>query len=659
MKGVGADIIYISMSFIVFVVVFALLFANIFTVTSRVDLHGQDNTYVLVNALKSARLYAQSSMDFSFYQAAYNNSLQGGYYDISGVEVMSNELLPLCQKQMEKYEGCREGEDNLWGETIYTGMEFKGTEHFNRYPVGLLQCILSRLRDKDTGEVYYNLRDERIKDNGFAIKQIDCDFGTVTDKGVKGFQEDYGLDVTGNVDSKTLDKLREVFLSKWGDCSKFFSGCQDNVKYMVFWKESGGDIVPGEEKLIEELKPIIRKMMYQYTKGGYEFLGEYVRLPIYEESGINLEETGYGFLNVTLESQDGISLTRERTDLKERVNLRLSSTVNNVYPLRYPSGIRDMGAEMYWDAKDFDCGYFIPGDKPKHRESISGFVVDAEVWEKEDSPCELVVKVTVTDTTRLLPVHNGKEVSFEPVTLEFLVHVGPGGSIRGEVKPSPVFEGKIVVLDPGHGGKYVGAVSADGNVKEKDVNLEIAKKLRDYLLDKGANIVVLTRDGDTIVNTADEDIDGDGDVDLQDDLKARAKIANDNNADMFISIHANSNPGCTARGTETYVWCVCPDQTEGQVDICQLDECEDKNEFFEDSRKLAEKIHPALIKAIGTEDRSVRGADMTVLQGAEMPAILIEAAYVCNNEEAGMLSDPDKQYLIAEAISGGMEEYYG
>lgn len=407
MKKGMAPQIYLAMTLIIMFIILATLLFDLFGAGKKVEMEETKNTYVLLNALKTAKLYVESSLDFSVYQSVYNNSRYGGYYDISPpVQTMTNELLPLCLEHMKKYEGCREGATDRWNESLYVGLKM-GEEFYNTYPVGLLQCVLSRLRSQDTGEIYYYLKDV---DRG-NVKQIDCDFGEVTDKGLRGFQKDYGLDETGVLNSETLEKLEEVFVSKWGDCGKFFFGCEDRIKDMVFWQT-----IPSEEEVLAELKKSIESKMGKYTSKDYNFMEEYVKLPVYEESDITFERKDYGFLNIILKSSDYISVTEEDKKIMERINMRISPDMSKEYPIRYMD-LYEIAKQTFNEVNNLKYADYIPGDKIKHKEKLSGFVMNVEVFD------EFILKTSIKDITRTFPVFNGTKVSFEPITFEYLVRI--------------------------------------------------------------------------------------------------------------------------------------------------------------------------------------------------------------------------------------------
>lgn len=175
---------------------------------------------------------------------------------------------------------------------------------------------------------------------------------------------------------------------------------------------------------------------------------------------------------------------------------------------------------------------------------------------------------------------------------------------------------KLVVLDAGHGAKDSGAVGATGKY-EKNFNLAIVLKTAE-LLKKESNIdVVLTRSDDTFL-----------------ELKERAAIANNLNADLFISVHANSSASSSASGTETYY------QREA-------------------SKALANVMHKYLVQATGLSDRGVRYGNFHVIRETKMPAVLLEVGYLSNKKDEALLFTDALQNKVAASIVSGIKEYLG
>lgn len=176
----------------------------------------------------------------------------------------------------------------------------------------------------------------------------------------------------------------------------------------------------------------------------------------------------------------------------------------------------------------------------------------------------------------------------------------------------------VIVLDPGHGGEDEGCASE--GVWEKDVNLAIAKLVQGKLLALGYQ-VIMTREDDTYI--AKED---------------RVKFANENQADIYVSIHQNSSEDAGVSGME--VW------FEG-------------DDAQRDNRRLAQLIHKETIQSTGAVERELCGnADFHVTGKTDMPACLIETGFLTNAAERERLVSEEYQEKLAEGIAQGVELYF-
>lgn len=213
---------------------------------------------------------------------------------------------------------------------------------------------------------------------------------------------------------------------------------------------------------------------------------------------------------------------------------------------------------------------------------------------------------------------------------------------------------KIVVIDPGHGGEEDGAVGPSG-VKEKNVVLSLAKKLKNIIEQKAGLEVFLTRDGDS-----------------RKSLDERVSIANNMKADIFISIHANASVRKKAKGAETYFLSLnATDEDARRVSQIEnlgeeLEENSDlklilwdmaQSAYLKQSSLLAESIQNELNSLLGTKDRGVKQAPFKVLMGVTSPAVLVEIGFITNPEEEKKLRTDSFQEDIAEAIYRGILRY--
>lgn len=210
--------------------------------------------------------------------------------------------------------------------------------------------------------------------------------------------------------------------------------------------------------------------------------------------------------------------------------------------------------------------------------------------------------------------------------------------LRGPVGLAPT--GRVIVLDPGHGGASTGARSAFNGAWEKEYTLDWALRLQRLLEPRGWE-VWLTRTNDTDVALAD-----------------RVALAEARHASLFLSLHFNSSGGGPEQaGLETY--CLTPagmpsNLTRGYGD--DADQVFPNNAFDEPNLQLAVRLHRALLRASGGVDRGVRRARfLAVLRGQNRPAVLLEGGYLSNPKEARRIADPAFRQRLAQAIAEALE----
>ncbi len=227
-------------------------------------------------------------------------------------------------------------------------------------------------------------------------------------------------------------------------------------------------------------------------------------------------------------------------------------------------------------------------------------------------------------------------------------------------------KGKIrtVVIDPGHGGRDPGALGK--NSMEKDIVLAIGLKLGQYIEENLPDVnVIYTRKTDEFVK-----------------LYRRAQIANENNADLFISLHCNSSTSSSSYGTETFAMGLHRSQANLEVAkrenaaILYEDDYEEtyygfdpyspeaniifslyQNAYLENSLEMASLVQQQFMKRAKRVDRGVKQAGFLVLYQITMPGILIEAGFLSNPEEEKFLMSETGQSYIASAIFRAFREY--
>ncbi|WP_317326927.1 N-acetylmuramoyl-L-alanine amidase [Turicibacter sanguinis] len=202
-----------------------------------------------------------------------------------------------------------------------------------------------------------------------------------------------------------------------------------------------------------------------------------------------------------------------------------------------------------------------------------------------------------------------KEDLIEPATSEIQVFAR---SIEEEKQ-------KLIVIDAGHGDEDPG--SSISNVDEKDLNLEIALKLKSALEEEGYE-VMMTRSDDTYLT-----------------LTERAEFANEVEADLFISIHQNSYiDDSTVSGIEVYY---------------------NESTKTESDEVLAQFIQTELVETTGARDRGIRAYDeLVVTRKTEMPACLVELGYMTNKSELSLLQSDAYQYKLVTGMVNGINQFF-
>ncbi len=220
------------------------------------------------------------------------------------------------------------------------------------------------------------------------------------------------------------------------------------------------------------------------------------------------------------------------------------------------------------------------------------------------------------------------------------------------------WEFKTIVIDAGHGGKDPGAVGYRGT-KEKDIALDVAKRL-EKKLSKNMNVkIIMTRDEDVFLR-----------------LSERTKIANESNGNLFISIHTNAAEDRRASGFETFL--IGPNKNEAAVRVAARENAvlelegttgkkltnEDliqatiaQSAFASKSEQFASMVQKEIKKRVQSKDRGVKQAGFYVLMGASMPNVLVELGFISNPTEEKKLRSHQYRDLLATAIYRAVEQY--
>ena len=261
------------------------------------------------------------------------------------------------------------------------------------------------------------------------------------------------------------------------------------------------------------------------------------------------------------------------------------------------------------------------------------------------------LKLRFSKTMNVLSIDPGAGTVTSPKYVSpAVISSGTGGGAR-----------KIIVIDPGHGGKDSGAVGYK-RLLEKRVVFSIATKMAASLRKRGYT-VLMTRTGDRFIK-----------------LHKRTRFANEKNADLFISIHANAVPARNAQkayGIETYF--LSPSRSKRATEVAAQEnsaEIEDmgmygKNVFLNAlnsekiiaSHKLAIDLQSSVLMQLrqnykNIKDAGVREGPFWVLVGAQMPAVLVEVGFITHATESQRLKSSDYQQHFAEGLADGVERYF-
>jgi len=226
--------------------------------------------------------------------------------------------------------------------------------------------------------------------------------------------------------------------------------------------------------------------------------------------------------------------------------------------------------------------------------------------------------------------------------------------------PPPPAPKPLIVIDPGHGGIDPGALGS--NAKEKAVTLAVAKQLRQQLLATGRFRVVLTRDKDVFVP-----------------LRDRFKIARDKNADLFISLHADSNPSGKARGASVYTLSDKASDAEAEAlaakenksDVIAGVDLSKENQTVtgilidlaqRETINMSSRFASILVNDLQNDtlmlNNSHRFAGFAVLKAPDVPSVLLEMGYLSSSADEQLLTSARHQKKLAAAVTRAIENYF-
>ena len=270
--------------------------------------------------------------------------------------------------------------------------------------------------------------------------------------------------------------------------------------------------------------------------------------------------------------------------------------------------------------KDGDTYLDVALSKPQKIDDIRVFALRPDA--KMKKPHRLVVDIPVIGAKQTYTKKASSAASSRPASS----YKKQSYNVSSDAKS--VLKGKIICIDPGHGGTDVGAIGHIGgkDVYEKNITLSIALPLRDMLTSAGAK-VVMTRD-------TDKDVYGPW-ADAEPELQARCDIANEAHADAFVSIHIDSFSNSSVDGTTAYY------NAKSSKDLL-----------------LAQMMHQATMNSLSIPDRGVKSNDFYVNVYTTMPSVLMEMGFITNDHRVKMLTSSWGPRGIAQSLFNGLVNYF-
>jgi len=270
--------------------------------------------------------------------------------------------------------------------------------------------------------------------------------------------------------------------------------------------------------------------------------------------------------------------------------------------------------------------------------------------------------VPLDDFLVLLTKHTNTSYSMNynsmSINLSSVIQNSPIDRTTDLIKEKKKWQFDTIIIDPGHGGKDPGSVGYKGT-KEKDIVLDVSKRLARKIQKNLRVKTILTRDEDVFIR-----------------LQDRTKFANTNEGDLFISIHVNSNESKKPYGFETYL--LKPGRNQEAINVAlrensvielegnKFEQLTDEqliqatiaqSGFVQYSEKFAALVQEEIDKRVQSRNRGVKQAGFYVLMGASMPNVLIELGYISNPNEEKKLNSSSYRDMLATSIYYAILEY--
>ncbi len=448
---------------------------------------------------------------------------------------------------------------------------------------------------------------QRIRASQFQIDpyvtRVVLDLDNITDYKIKYLDEGNGFEIV------FINRITDISLENDNDEEKIVIHNSGKAKYSTF--------------ILENPNRIVVDLMSSYYEGDkYKYnletdFVDAVRIAQFEPSGdynknenivrivLDIKDTAY-IPNLVTKNEDGnLALYLKENNLRsidyknediEKASLSINTLEKADCEVSYNENIKSMEIRFNKDKINLSNGMLSIND-----DIVSNITIKED---KEDKIIMLQFRLDVIYDIEANEEKNQFNISIE-------------SKRRKHLK-------KLIIIDAGHGGKDPGTTGVTSKVKEKDLNLLVAKKLDEKLRENGFE-TLLIRSEDMYIG-----------------LYERAEIANKSDGDAFISIHFNANTNPDISGIETI--------------YCPSYESEVKNE---DNYPFAKTLHDELLKKLEREDRGIkRKPQIVVTRETKMVAALLELGYLSNLEEEEMIVNHDYIDKAIEAITNGLIKYF-
>ncbi|WP_022793454.1 N-acetylmuramoyl-L-alanine amidase [Marinococcus halotolerans] len=473
-------------------------------------------------------------------------------------------------------------------------------------------------------------------------------FGPLTETSVENFQKAEGLTIDGVAGANTLEELEEV-----GGKPESESEPENETEETEESENTASLSIGKSSERIQALQEDLNEAGFHVTDEPTTYFGPKTEKAVEEFQEENDLTTDGAAGTKTLSALEGVLESKEEAEEEESEETNTSNDLLSINDEgEEVQALQEQLNEAGFHVTDQPTTYFGPQTKAAVEEfqqeyelSIDGVAGPEtltkldEVQEEEENTDPGVLKAESTGQAVVdlqkdlhqLEYYQGKYTEeYDSETSDAVAAfqreyglaidgiAGPNTleAIDGELNQSApgTLRGKTVVIDPGHGG-YDGGAAANG-LEEKDIVLDTGMKLKRDLEAMGAT-VVMTRESDRYLS-----------------LDERTQVANNADADAFVSVHVNAGGGV---GDESYWY--------GEHEA-------------ERSERLAEDVQERLIEATGAVDRGVHEGNFQVIRDTDIPAILAEIGFIDSSTDAANLSEEDYLDDTSEGLTGGVDQFF-